>query len=55
MKTMFTKLAASVAVSAALVSAATAADVIKMGVQAPITGHYANEGQRLDYGVRLIA
>lgn len=55
MKTMFTKLAASVAVSAALVSAASGADVIKIGVQAPITGQYANEGQSIDYGVRLIA
>ena len=55
MKTMFSKLATSVAVSTALVSAAVAADVIKIGVQAPITGQYANEGQSIDYGVRLIA
>lgn len=55
MKTILPKLAASVAVSCALVSAVSAADVIKIGVQAPITGQYANEGQSIDYGVKLIA
>lgn len=55
MKTFLPKLGASVAVSLALVSAVNAADVIKIGVQAPITGQYANEGQSIDYGVRLIA
>ncbi|MFO7749728.1 MAG: branched-chain amino acid ABC transporter substrate-binding protein [Desulfobacteraceae bacterium] len=34
---------------------ASAADTIKIGVQAPTTGKYANEGQGIDQGVRLIA
>jgi branched-chain amino acid transport system substrate-binding protein len=32
-----------------------AADTIKVGVQAPITGSYANEGQGIDNGVRMLA
>ena len=48
------KVAASVAVCALLVTAGSAADVIKIGVQAPITGKYANEGQSIDNGVRLV-
>lgn len=32
-----------------------ASDTIKIGVQAPTTGKYANEGQGIDQGVRLIA
>ncbi len=31
------------------------ADTLKVGVQAPITGSYANEGQGIENGVRLIA
>lgn len=54
MKKMLPKFAASLAVCSALVSASVAADVIKIGVQAPITGQYANEGQSIDNGVRLI-
>lgn len=54
MKRMLPKLAASAAVCAALVTAGSAADVIKIGVQAPITGKYANEGQSIDNGVKLI-
>jgi len=54
MKRMLPKLAASAAVCAALVTASSAADVIKIGVQAPITGKYANEGQSIDNGVKLI-
>lgn len=54
MKKMLPKLAASVAVCSALVSVSTAADMIKIGVQAPITGKYANEGQSIDNGVRLV-
>ena len=54
MKKMLPKFAASLAVCSALVSASYAADVIKIGVQAPITGQYANEGQSIDNGVRLI-
>ena len=34
---------------------AFASDTIKIGVQAPTTGKYANEGQGIDQGVRLIA
>ena len=34
---------------------AFAADTLKVGVQAPITGSYANEGQGIDNGVRLLA
>lgn len=54
MKRMLPKLAASAAVCAALVTAGSAADVIKIGVQAPITGKYANEGQSIDNGVKLV-
>lgn len=31
------------------------ADTLKVGVQAPITGSYANEGQGIENGVRLLA
>jgi len=48
------RVAASVAVCALLVTAGSAADVVKIGVQAPITGKYANEGQSIDNGVRLV-
>ena len=48
------RVAASVAVCALLVTAGSAADVIKIGVQAPITGKYANEGQSIDDGVKLV-
>lgn len=48
------KFAVSLAVCSILVSASVAADVIKIGVQAPITGSYANEGQSIDNGVKLI-
>jgi len=34
---------------------ALAADTLKVGVQAPITGSYANEGQGIENGVRLLA
>ena len=54
MRKMLPKLAASVAVCALLVTAGSAADVVKIGVQAPITGKYANEGQSIDNGVRLV-
>jgi len=36
-------------------STALAADPIVIGVQAPITGQYANEGQGIEKGVKLIA
>lgn len=48
------KVAASVAVCAFLVTTGSAADIVKIGVQAPITGKYANEGQSIDNGVRLV-
>ncbi len=54
MKNMLPKLAASAAVCALLVTAGSAADVIKIGVQVPITGKYANEGQSIDDGVKLV-
>jgi branched-chain amino acid transport system substrate-binding protein len=54
MKRAWLKLAASVVACTALVASANAADVIKIGVQAPITGKYANEGQSIDNGVKLI-
>jgi branched-chain amino acid transport system substrate-binding protein len=54
MRRILPNLAASVAVCALLVTAGSAADVIKIGVQAPITGKYANEGQSIDNGVRLV-
>jgi len=54
-KRLFPKLTASLAVCSVLVSASVAAtNVIKIGVQAPITGQYANEGQSIDNGVKLI-
>ena len=42
---------------AALIAVATsaAADTLKVGVQAPITGAYANEGQGIDNAVKLLA
>lgn len=36
-------------------SSALAADTLKVGVQAPITGSYANEGQGIDNATRLMA
>lgn len=38
-----------------LLAAPVFADTLKVGVQAPITGSYANEGQGIDNGVRLLA
>lgn len=38
----------------ALLASSLFADTIKIGVQAPITGEYANEGQSIDNFVRLI-
>ena len=39
----------------ALTTGLSWADTLKVGVQAPITGSYANEGQGIDNGVRLLA
>ena len=44
----------TIAVSAILASSLMAADVVKIGVQAPITGEYANEGQSIENFVKLI-
>ncbi|AXH09828.1 branched chain amino acid ABC transporter substrate-binding protein [Malaciobacter halophilus] len=50
-----TKVAKAVALSAIVASSSLlAADTVKIGVQAPITGKYANEGQGIDQFVRLI-
>ncbi len=54
MKRVLLKLATSIVACTALVVSANAAGVIKIGVQAPITGKYANEGQSIDNGVKLI-
>ncbi len=55
---MSRKLIVSVLVALTLAFAASvvvAADPIVIGVQAPITGQYANEGQGIEKGVKLIA
>ena len=54
MKKRFRMLLAASAL-AALTLPAQAADTLKVGVQAPITGSYANEGQGIENGVRLLA
>ncbi len=54
MKRTMLKLATSLVACGALVASLNAADVIKIGVQAPITGKYANEGQSIDNGVKLV-
>lgn len=38
-----------------ITTSAIAEDTLKIGVQAPITGKYANEGQGIDQSVRLLA
>ncbi len=42
-------------VSALFFAATAFADTIKIGVQAPTTGQYANEGQGIDNAARLLA
>jgi len=54
MQKMFKVMLALVAVCLLAVPA-LAADTLKVGVQAPITGSYANEGQGIENGVRLLA
>ncbi len=49
-----TKLVGALALSGAVATSLLAADTVKIGVQAPITGKYANEGQSIDNFVRLI-
>ncbi|UTJ06909.1 branched-chain amino acid ABC transporter substrate-binding protein [Arcobacter roscoffensis] len=50
----FKKLTGALALSAVVASSLVAADTVKIGVQAPITGKYANEGQGIDQFVKLI-
>lgn len=47
-------LAKTLALSTMVATSLFAADTVKIGVQAPITGKYANEGQSIDNFVRLI-
>ena len=42
-------------VAIALLAVPALADTIKVGVQAPITGSHANEGQGIENGARLLA
>jgi len=49
-----TKIVSALALSGAVATSLFAADTVKIGVQAPITGKYANEGQSIDNFVRLI-
>ncbi len=49
-----TKIVSALALSAAVSTSLVAADTVKIGVQAPITGKYANEGQSIDNFVKLI-
>lgn len=44
-----------VCVAAAMTATLASAETLKVGVQAPITGSYANEGQGIDNGTRLLA
>ncbi len=48
------KIVSALALSAIVSSSLFATDTVKIGVQAPITGKYANEGQGIDNFVRLI-
>ena len=48
------KIAGALVLGAVVTTSAIAADTVKIGVQAPITGKYANEGQGIDNFVRLI-
>ena len=50
----FMKLTVAV-MAIALIAVPALADTLKVGVQAPITGSYANEGQGIENGVRLLA
>jgi branched-chain amino acid transport system substrate-binding protein len=44
----------TIALSAIVTSSLLASDVVKIGVQAPITGEYANEGQSIENFVKLL-
>ncbi|AXX87202.1 branched-chain amino acid ABC transporter substrate-binding protein [Malaciobacter marinus] len=50
----FKKVAKAIALSAIVASSSLLADTVKIGVQAPITGKYANEGQGIEQFVKLI-
>ncbi|AOU99650.1 branched chain amino acid ABC transporter substrate-binding protein [Acidihalobacter yilgarnensis] len=52
---MIKRILAVIAVSILGVGAAFGAEIVKFGVQAPITGNYANEGQGIEKAVRLLA
>lgn len=49
-----TKFIGALALSGVVATSLLSADTVKIGVQAPITGEYANEGQSIDNFVRLI-
>src|SRR6056297_4068919 len=44
-----------VCIAVVMTATLASAETLKVGVQAPITGSYANEGQWIDNGVRLLA
>jgi len=48
------KLSGALALSTMVASSLLASDTVKIGVQAPITGKYANEGQSIENFVKLI-
>ncbi|PID48302.1 MAG: branched chain amino acid ABC transporter substrate-binding protein [Proteobacteria bacterium] len=50
MKNIFLKASVGIVLASSLI----AGDTITIGVQAPITGKYANEGQSIDNGVKLM-
>jgi branched-chain amino acid transport system substrate-binding protein len=54
MKKMLTSLFV-VCVAVVMTATLASAETLKVGVQAPITGSYANEGQGIDNGTRLLA
>lgn len=49
-----TKIVSAIALSSALTTSLFAANTVTIGVQAPITGKYANEGQGISQFVKLI-
>jgi len=49
-----TKIISALALSVAVASSLIASSIVKIGVQAPITGKYASEGQSIDNFTRLI-
>ncbi len=54
MRNQLSKITASVALCSLAISGLQADGTITIGVQAPITGKYANEGQSIDNGVKLM-